>query len=108
MEQEYEYSDLIDEYHIIYQDVKAGTKLKKINKVTVLVSEGPNPDKEIILPNMVGWESEDVLKYIEDNHLTNVLIEFVQSENKKNTLKEILYESFGKRKRSCKRRNEGI
>ena len=88
LEQEYEYSDLIDEYHIIYQDVKAGTKLKKINKVTVLVSEGPNPDKEIILPNMVGWESEDVLKYIEDNHLTNVLIEFVQSENKENTLIE--------------------
>ncbi len=88
LEQEYEYSDLIDEYHIIYQDVKAGTKLKKINKVTVLVSEGPNPEKEIILSNMLGWESEDVLKYIEENHLSNVIVEFVQSEEKENTLIE--------------------
>ncbi len=88
LEQEYEYSDLIDEYYIIYQDVKAGTKLKNVSKVTVLVSEGPNPEKEIILSNMLGWESEDVLKYIEENHLSNVIVEFVQSEEKENTLIE--------------------
>lgn len=88
LEQEYEYSDIIDEYHIIYQDVKVGTKLKDINKVTVIVSEGPNPEKEIILPNMLGWESEDVLKYINDNYLSNILVEFVQSEEKENTLIE--------------------
>ncbi len=88
LEQEYEYSDVIDEYHIIYQDVKVGTKLKDVNKVTVIVSEGPNPEKEIILPNMLGWESEDVLKYINDNYLSNILVEFVQSEEKENTLIE--------------------
>lgn len=88
LQQEYEYSDVVKEYHIIYQDVKAGTKLKNINKVTVVVSEGPNPDREIIVSNMIGWESEDVLKFIEDNHLSNVVIEFVKSDSKENTLIE--------------------
>lgn len=88
LDQDYEYSDIIPEYHIIYQDVKTGTKLKGINKVLVSVSEGPNPDKEIILPNMLGWECEDVIKLLTKNNLSNVIIDFVQSDQKENTLIE--------------------
>ena len=88
LEQVYEYSDVVSEYHIIYQSVKPGTKLKNVKKLVLSISEGPNPDKEIIIPSMVGWESEDVLKYIEENHLSNVVFEFVQSTAKENTLIE--------------------
>lgn len=88
LNQDYEYSDIVDEYHIIYQNVKAGSRLKNIKEVNVLVSEGPNPDKEIVIPNMVGYESEDVLEFIKKNYLTNVIFEFVQSDSKENTLIE--------------------
>lgn len=88
LEQIYEYSDVVSEYHVIYQNVKPGTKLKNVKKLILTISEGPNPSKEIIIPSMIGWESEDVLKYIEDNHLTNIKVEFVKSSSKANTLIE--------------------
>lgn len=88
LEQTYEYSDVVSEYHVIYQNVKPGTKLKNVKKLILTISEGPNPSKEIIIPSMIGWESETVLKYIEDNHLTNIKVEFVKSTSKANTLIE--------------------
>lgn len=88
LNQDYEYSDIVDEYHIIYQDVKVGTKLKNIKSVNVLVSEGPNPDKEIVIPNMLGYDCCDVLEFIKKNYLTNVVIEFIQSSDKVNSLIE--------------------
>lgn len=86
--QEYEYSDMIDEYHIIGQDVEPGTKIKDVNSITVAVSEGPNPSKEIVIPNMVGWDSERVLEFIKENHLSNVEVEFVESSKEVNTVIE--------------------
>lgn len=88
LEQIYEYSDVVSEYHVIYQNVKPGTKLKNVKKLILTISEGPNPSKEIIIPSMIGWESETVLNYIEDNHLTNIKVEFVKSTSKANTLIE--------------------
>ncbi len=86
--QQYEYSDLIPEYHVIYQDVDPGTKINNIKKLSVSISEGPSPYKEIVIPNMVGWDTDAVLEFIEENHLTNVLVEFVQSSEKENCLIE--------------------
>lgn len=88
LEQVYEYSDVVSEYHVIYQSIKPGTKLKNVKKLVLTISEGPNPSKEIIIPSMIGWESEEVLKYIEENLLTNIKVEFVQSSSKANTLIE--------------------
>lgn len=88
LEQIYEYSDVVSEYHVIYQSIKPGTKLKNVKKLVLTISEGPNPSKEIIIPSMIGWESEEVLKYIEENLLTNIKVEFVQSSSKANTLIE--------------------
>ena len=86
--QEYEYSDMIDEYHIINQDVATGTKIKDIDSITVAVSEGPNPTKEIMVPSMVGWDSERVLEFIKENYLSNVEVEFVESTKEVNTVIE--------------------
>lgn len=86
--QVYEYSDLVSEYHIISQSEKTDTLLKDVKTLTVVVSEGPSPDKEIIIPNMVNWESKKVLKFIEDNYLNNVSISFIESDKLKNTLLE--------------------
>ena len=82
--QEYEYSDMIDEYDVINQKI-----VKKDNKITdinVAVSEGANPSKEIIVPSMIGWDTERVLKFIKTNYLSNVDVEFIQSEMAKDTV----------------------
>lgn len=86
--QDYEYSDMIEEYHVISQSVLAGTNVSDVDTITVAISEGPNPAKEINVPSMVGWDSEKVLEWIKDNHLSNVDVEFILSEGKKDTVIE--------------------
>ena len=88
IEQEYEYSDMIPEYSIISQDIEVGTKLKDIQSITVAVSEGANPEKEVIVPNMVSWDSERVLTFIQENYLSNVSVEFVESDKAVDTVIE--------------------
>ncbi len=84
--QEYEYSDMIPEYRIISQNIKSGTSLGNVKEITVSVSEGANPSKEIIVPSMIGWDTERVLKFIKNNFLSNVLVEFIQSDMAKDTV----------------------
>ena len=86
--QEYEYSDMIPEYQIISQDVDKNTKLKDLKEITVSVSEGANPSKEIIIPSMITWDSDRVLKFVKDNYLSNVNVEFVESDKAKDTVIE--------------------
>ncbi len=88
VEQIYEYSDIVPEYHVISQNYKEGTALDKVKKLIVSISEGPNPYKEIIIPSMVTWNSEDVLDYIEENHLSNVKFEFKTDSAPENTVIE--------------------
>lgn len=80
-EQTYEYSDNIEEYHIISQSVKAGTKLSEVKDFSVTVSYGPNYEKEIILPSMVGLKIDDALKAIKENFLNNVTINYILNED---------------------------
>lgn len=82
----YEYSDLVDEYHIISQNKKEGTLLKNLKSLDVVVSEGANPDKEIIVPDMMTWNSKRVLKYIKENKLNHVEVEFLESDKNKDTV----------------------
>ena len=88
IEQIYEFSDLVDEYKIISQSKSENTSLKNLNKLTVVVSEGPNPDKEIIIPNMVTWNVDKVVNYINKNHLNNVKVSYKESDKIRNTLIE--------------------
>ena len=86
--QDFEYSDMVDEFSIITQDVKPGTNLKDIDSITVSVSEGPNPSKEIIVPSMITWDDQRVINYVKNNYLNNVNVEFVESDKKKDTVIE--------------------
>ena len=88
LNQDYEYSDMVQSYNIIFQDVEAGVKVKDINELTVSVSEGPNPDKEIIVPDMDGWNSERVINYVLDNYLNNVDVSFEKSDKAEDTVIE--------------------
>lgn len=84
--QTYEYSDMIDEYHVIAQDVKAGSLIKNTKSITLSISEGPNPNKMVAIPSMVGWTSEQVLDFILKNKLTNVNVSFIASEGMADTV----------------------
>lgn len=86
--QDYEYSDMIEEYHIISQDVLVGTLVKDVDTLTVAISEGPSPYKEITIPNMVDWDSDSVLEFIMENHLSNVEVEWIESDQKQDTVIE--------------------
>lgn len=81
LEKKYEYSDNIKEGFIITQDVIPNTLLKKIKKLVVTVSEGPNYDKELILSNMVGLKLDNLEKFIKENHLKNVKISYQVNED---------------------------
>lgn len=82
----YENSDTFPEYSIISQNIKVGTSVSKIKKIEFIISSGPSYDKMVIIPNMIGMEADDVLKFILDNHLINVSTEFVTSESPKDTV----------------------
>ena len=88
LNQLYEYSELVDEYKIVSQSVPKDTLIKNVKKLTIVISEGPNPDKDIVIPNMVNWNVNKVIKYINSNHLNNIKVKYEISDKIKNTLIE--------------------
>ena len=87
LNQVYEYNDLVKEYEIMAQDAKLDSD-GNITELTISISEGPNPSKEIIVPSMISWDSERVINFVKENHLSNVIVEFVESDKAKNTVIE--------------------
>lgn len=81
IEQEFQYSDTIPRYKVINQSIKKDTPTKNLNKIKVIVSDGIDPNQNTTITNMVGWKLDDVIKFIDENHLTNVTIDF-QFDNK--------------------------
>ncbi len=86
LNQLYEYSELVDEYKIVSQSAPKDTLIKNVKKLTVVISEGPNPDKDIVIPNMVSWNVDKVVKYVNSNHLNNIKVNYEVSDKIKNTL----------------------
>lgn len=96
-DQDFEYSDTTKKYNVISQSEKAETLTKNIDTVDFVVSNGPDYNKEVILADMTGWNIDDVLKFIDENFLNNVTVNFeentsvekdtVISQNKTGTIK---------------------
>ena len=99
--QEYEFSDDIEKGNIIRLDVNEGTFIKEIKKIVATISDGPDYDKKIILPSMLGWNVDDVSQYINKNFMTNVKINYEKSDSEK----DIIYKQS---KNGEIRRNESI
>ena len=83
---EYEYSDTIEKGNIIRLDVSEGTLVKDIKKITATVSDGPDYDKIVVVPSMIGWNIDDVSKFIKDNHIIGVIIEYEFSDEAKDNV----------------------
>ena len=84
IDQVYEYSEIIKENKVITQDNY--DYIDKDNIVTISVSDGVDPSKEIIIPDMTSWSVERVVKYIKENYLSNIVVDFNESDRKENTL----------------------
>ena len=78
--EKYEYSDTIKKDYIISQNISAPTLTKDIKEIIITISLGPDLDKEVIVPNFIGLKYDEVLEYIEENHLSNVKIIYQKSD----------------------------
>ena len=76
---EYEFSDDYEKDRVISQNIKEGTEIRKIKDIKLVISNGIDNTKITKVDDMVGWNLDDVIKYIDDNKLTNVTINFVFS-----------------------------
>lgn len=76
----YDYSDITSKNLIISQSVKAGTLADNVKNLSVVVSDGPNYDLLVNVPNMVGWNIDDVVKEIKKLKLNNVDLNFAFSD----------------------------
>ena len=94
----YEYSDIIPEYYVISQDVSSSTLTKDVKEINLIISKGPDYNKETVVPSFTGWKYDDVIKYLEDNYLNNVEISFSESNNQVDTV--IYQDGSGTRKRN--------
>lgn len=100
-EETFEYSDTTKKYNIISQDIKPKTLTKNIKKISFSVSNGPDYNKELILPDMTDYKTDEVLKFIEENFLKNADIQFEENEEIENN-KIIRQSTVGNIKRNDK------
>lgn len=76
IEQEFKNSETIEKYKIISQSIKEGTPTKNLKNIKVVISDGIDENVKTEVTNMVGWDLDKVIKFIDENHLTNVKILF--------------------------------
>lgn len=81
IEQILEFSDNVDDGFIITQDILPNTLLKNVEKIKLSVSSGPDPNKEIEIPNFVGLSIDDLLEFIKTHKLSNVKIDFEEKND---------------------------
>ncbi|MGL5978220.1 MAG: PASTA domain-containing protein [Erysipelotrichaceae bacterium] len=74
------YSDTVEEYYVVGQNVSPNTLVKNVETMDVSVSVGPNFDVVVSLTNMVGWSYDEVMEYVSDLHLNNMSFDFKVDE----------------------------
>lgn len=83
---EYEYSDEIESGKIIRIDTEGISYVKDIKQIIVTISDGPNYDKLLIVPSMIGRNLDDLIEFIDKNSMNNVTINFEISDSDKDTI----------------------
>ena len=83
---EYEYSDEVETGKIIRIDTEGIIYVKDIKQIIVTISDGPNHDKLLIVPSMIGRNLDDLIEFIDKNFMNNVTINFEISDTDKDTI----------------------
>ena len=84
----HEFSDTVPYNHVIMQEYGVNTLVSDIKSFSITISDGPNLEKELVVPNFTGFKFDDVMKYIEENHLSNIEVEFIISDKERDTVIE--------------------
>ena len=58
------------------QSVEPDTLTSKVKSMEVVVSNGPNYDLEVNIPDMIGWNIDDVVEVIKKNKMDHVTIDY--------------------------------
>ena len=90
---EYDFSDKVDKNLVISQDVDPNTVASKVDNMSIVVSDGPNYDLKIELPDMIGWNVDEVIEKIDELKMNNINIDFEFNEDVE---RDILYEQSQK------------
>lgn len=83
--EKYDYSDYIAKYYIINQNI-INEPLNNIKELELIISKGPNYDLTTTIPSFVGENIDELIKFINNNYLNNVEINFITNENEPNTI----------------------
>ena len=75
-----EYSDTIEEGYVMDQDPKGGKKAERGTSISIVVSKGEQPKKEVEVPDLTNKTSAEARKLIEDRGLVAVNGDPVNSE----------------------------
>ncbi|MDD3392449.1 MAG: PASTA domain-containing protein [Bacilli bacterium] len=77
----YEYSDSVDEYLIISQNVSDSTPLKDIDNISFTISLGPNYDTLTTVSNLVGTNIDEALESLNKLFLNNITVNYEENTN---------------------------
>ena len=74
----HEYNFEYEKDYIISQSVSAGKKIKKESKLTIVLSDGPNPDEKVNFPDIKNMTYDEIKSWIDTNKLlkTKVTTEY--------------------------------
>jgi len=77
---EYQYDETAAQDSVISQSIAEGKTLSVKDVLVITLSNGPDPDKEVTLPDFTGKSQDEVSKWFDDNLFTNVTYEFMADE----------------------------
>ncbi len=74
----HEYNFEHDKDYIISQSISAGKKIRKDTKLTIVLSDGPNPDEKVSFPDIKNMTYDELKNWIDTNKLlkTKIITEY--------------------------------
>ena len=90
---EYQYDETAAQDSVISQSIAEGKTLSVKDVLVITLSNGPDPDKEVTLPDFTGKSQDEVSKWFDDNLFTNVTYEFMTSPPERILVDWISYQS---------------
>ncbi|MEA5018643.1 MAG: PASTA domain-containing protein [Erysipelotrichaceae bacterium] len=77
---DYQFDEIVEKGMVISQSVSPQTKIKKSEKLFILISLGPNPELEITLPDFTGYSYLQIVEFVDTNKLSDVTYEYVEND----------------------------
>ena len=77
---EYEYSEEAESGTVLSQTPQSGTQLKEGDEITIVLSQGADPDLEVELIDFKGYDYEKIQAWVTENKMQDVTYEYAENE----------------------------